>query len=196
MRVIGGTARGTKLQSPKGTEVRPMLDRVKEALFNILSDRMSGAEVLDLFSGTGSLGIEALSRGAEHVVFVERDRACVESIERNLEHVRFVDRADVIRFDVPRSLGRIQRLGRAFDVGLIDPPYRMTATASAMQPLERMLESTAGQGLFLPNAVLVVHHGRRVFTILPELPFEICDERWYGTSGLAFLRYEGDSHGR
>ncbi|NOZ20471.1 MAG: 16S rRNA (guanine(966)-N(2))-methyltransferase RsmD, partial [Planctomycetes bacterium] len=143
MRVIGGTARGTKLQSPKGNEVRPMLDRVKEALFNILSDRIPGVEVLDLFSGTGSLGIEALSRGAEHVVFVERDRTCVEFIERNLEHTRFCDRADIIRYDALRSLPRVKKLERTFDVALIDPPYKMTATPAAMAPLEGMLGAMA-----------------------------------------------------
>ncbi|MEW6355613.1 MAG: 16S rRNA (guanine(966)-N(2))-methyltransferase RsmD [Planctomycetota bacterium] len=188
MRVIGGAARGMKLHSPKGTEVRPMLDRVKEALFNILADRFAGASVLDLFAGTGSLGIEALSRGAEHVVFVERDRVCVESIERNLEHTRFQDRADIIRHDALRSLPRIQKLERAFDIVFIDPPYAMTATQAAMQPLERTLKAMDEKDLFAPEAVLMIHHGRRVFVLSPDLPFEIFDERWYGTSGLALLR--------
>jgi len=188
MRVIGGTARGARLQSPKGTEVRPMLDRVKEALFNILSDRLPDADVLDLFSGTGSLGIEALSRGAKHAVFVESDRRCADCIDQNLGHTRFAERARIIRCSVLRSVPALTKLGRRFDLVLVDPPYKMTGSTSAQKPLEAMLERAAQEDLFSADAVLMIHHGRRMFAVSPPLPFEIFDERWYGQSGLAFLR--------
>ncbi len=120
MRVISGTARGTVLKTPNGMLTRPTADRVKEALFSILQFELPGAVVLDLFGGTGQLGIEALSRGAKRAVFVdERDDAC-KLISENLKRTKFTERATVCRSDYAAYL---KKCSEKFDIILLDPPY-------------------------------------------------------------------------
>ncbi len=126
MRIIAGTARGTRLAAvPRG--VRPTSDRVRESVFNSLGQFFDG-EVLDLYAGTGSLGIEALSRGAELAVFVEKDRRALAAIRENLRRTRFSDRAEVIAGDVGTVLDRMLTDGRQFNLIFADPPYRIAAT--------------------------------------------------------------------
>ena len=120
MRVISGKARGTALLAPKGELTRPTTDRVKEALFSIIQFDLPGAEVLDLFGGTGQLGIEALSRGAKHAVFVDfREDAC-KLIKENLKRTKFEESASVVRSDYLQYLGRCKD---RFDIIFLDPPY-------------------------------------------------------------------------
>ncbi len=120
MRVISGTARGTVLKTPDGMLTRPTADRVKEALFSILQFELPGAVVLDLFGGTGQLGIEALSRGAKRAVFVdERDDAC-RLISENLKRTKFAEQATVCRSDYAAYL---KKCSEKFDIILLDPPY-------------------------------------------------------------------------
>jgi 16S rRNA (guanine966-N2)-methyltransferase len=121
MRVIAGEARGRRLVAPPGYDVRPTSDRVREATFNALwsMGAIEGATVLDLFAGTGALGIEAISRGARHVTFVERDRAARAAIEENLERCGFADRATVIPGDALTLVRSIEPV----DLALLDPPY-------------------------------------------------------------------------
>lgn len=122
MRVIAGTAKGRRLVAPPGEQVRPTADRVKEALFSILHVDVIGSSVLDLFAGSGALGIEALSRGAAHVTFVERARKALDALTTNLDEVGFGDRADVVRTSVASALaGPVP--GAPFDLVLLDPPY-------------------------------------------------------------------------
>ncbi len=126
MRIIAGTARGTRLAAvPKG--VRPTSDRVRESVFNSLGQFFDG-EVLDLYAGTGALGIEALSRGAERAVFVERDRRALAAIRENLRRTRLPDRAEVVAGDVRRALDRMLTDGRVFNLIFADPPYRIAKT--------------------------------------------------------------------
>jgi pantetheine-phosphate adenylyltransferase len=126
LRIIAGTARGTRLAAvPRG--VRPTSDRVRESVFNSLGQFFDG-DVLDLYAGTGSLGIEALSRGAELAVFVEKDRRALAAIRENLRRTRFSDRAEVIAGDVGRVLDRMLTDGRQFNLIFADPPYRIAAT--------------------------------------------------------------------
>lgn len=122
MRVVAGTARGRRLTSPTGRSVRPTSDRVREALFSMLASRadLEGLTVLDLFAGTGALGIEALSRGAAHATFVERDPAAVATVRANLVATGLGAAATVVRDDARRFVGRP---GAAFDVAFCDPPY-------------------------------------------------------------------------
>ena len=135
MRVVAGSARGRKIIAPPGLSVRPTLDRVRQAIFNALDARgaVDGARVIDIFAGSGALGIEALSRGAVHATFVEHDRASLACIKENLEHLGFNDRATIVRSDVVAwSAWRIPDA----DLVLIDPPY----TFSGWGPLlERVL---------------------------------------------------------
>lgn len=120
MRVITGTARGRKLETLEGEAVRPTTDRVKEALFSIIQFQLEGRRVLDLFAGSGQLGIEALSRGAAEAVFVDSSRAAVETVKRNLSHVQLAEKAQVVFTDSNTFLANSQQ---PFDIALLDPPY-------------------------------------------------------------------------
>ena len=126
MRVIAGTARGTRL-APVPRGVRPTSDRVRESVFNALGQFFEG-DVLDLYAGTGSLGIEALSRGSDRAAFVEKDRRALASIRENLRRTRLQDRAEVVAGDVGRVLDRMLTDGRQFNLIFADPPYRIAAT--------------------------------------------------------------------
>lgn len=128
MRVVGGTARGRTLVAPPGSRTRPTSDRVREAIFNALYSRggVEGATVADLFAGSGALGIEALSRGAVHATFVDRDRSARHAIRRNLDACGFGDRATVVSAPVERWLGGLGDEAR-FDVVFCDPPYAFEA---------------------------------------------------------------------
>lgn len=122
MRVIAGSARRCILQTPAGFDVRPTADRVKEALFASLGDRVAGSRFLDLFGGTGAIGIEALSRGAERAVFVDISPACVKLIERNLIRTKLIDKSIIINDDALRALRNLSGKIK-FDIAFLDPPY-------------------------------------------------------------------------
>ena len=130
MRIIAGTLKGRRLRTPAWDGLRPTSDRLRETLFNILADRIAGASVLDGYAGTGAVGIEALSRGASGVVFVERDRRAAALIGENLRHCGVSDGYDIIRADI----GRVNRPDGSppFDVIVLDPPY---AEADLLAPL-------------------------------------------------------------
>src|SRR5947208_1570068 len=122
MRIIAGTNRGRRLVTPKGLDTRPTGDRVREAAFNLIGP-LDGATVLDVFAGSGAMGLEALSRGAAGVVFVESDRAATHAIEQNLDKLRL--RGTVLREDALRALRSEAQAGRRYDLVLVDPPYEM-----------------------------------------------------------------------
>ncbi|MGP3777747.1 16S rRNA (guanine(966)-N(2))-methyltransferase RsmD [Halanaerobium saccharolyticum] len=130
MRIIAGRAGGLKLKSLKGREVRPTLDRVKESMFNIIAFYLPGAEVLDLFSGFGSLGIEALSRGAEKADFVEIKKSHLKIIEDNLKKAKLYDQAELFNQDVYQYL---KSCSRKYDLIFMDPPYEKDMTAEAVK---------------------------------------------------------------
>ncbi len=157
MRIIAGTHRGRPILGPEDARTtRPITDRVKQSLFDRLAaaDRIEGAHVLDLFSGTGSMGLECLSRGAEHVTFVERDRSALERLKRNLATLRHVEQATVVNFD---ALGQsVIDIGRRRPYSLVfcDPPYQMTERetdrARVEKQIARLAEAcTAGAVLIL-----------------------------------------------
>ncbi|HLW48771.1 MAG TPA: 16S rRNA (guanine(966)-N(2))-methyltransferase RsmD [bacterium] len=145
MRITAGRAKGTHLRGPR-TGVRPTADRVKDALFNSLAPRLAGARVLDLFAGTGALGIEALSRGAIRAVFVERDARAAAAIRANLAAARFQESAEVRRGGVEAEIAALERDAAEFDLIVLDPPYGQDLTARTLRRLaaSRVL---AGGGL-------------------------------------------------
>ncbi len=150
MRVIAGTLKGRRLDAPDWPGLRPTSDKLRETLFNVLAPRIDGARVLDGYAGTGAVGIEALSRGAAHVTFVERDARAVGLIEANLRRCAVSDRYAIIREGfgtVPPRLG-----GHPFDIVFLDPPYGPTELASAL---------AAAAALVAPGGVLVIEHARR-----------------------------------
>ncbi|MBP0977996.1 MAG: 16S rRNA (guanine(966)-N(2))-methyltransferase RsmD [Oscillospiraceae bacterium] len=138
MRIIAGTARGRKLRTLEGSDVRPTTDKVKEAMFSAVQFQIPGATVLDLFGGSGQLGIEALSRGAEKVVFVDKSKASVNIITENIETAEFTDKSRVVFMD---SLDFLKSDRTMYDLAFLDPPYNMGILEKALPLLaERMNE--------------------------------------------------------
>src|SRR6266581_4804578 len=125
MRIIAGTRRGHTIHAPKGLDTRPTSDRVRESVFNIVAPWVEGARVLDLYAGSGAMGLEALSRGAASAVFVESDPGAVRAIERNLDKLRLTG-ATVVRLAATTALAQESAASRKYDLVLIDPPYAMT----------------------------------------------------------------------
>ena len=167
MRIIAGSRKGHTLFAPRGQETRPTSDRVRENVFNILGP-VDGAIVLDLYAGSGAMGLEAMSRGAARVVFVESDADAVHAIERNLDKLRL--RATVLRRDAIAALGSEASAGRKYDLVLVDPPY---AVYPDLEPqLARYLPSVLAE-----NGVLVVETEAR-FEL--ELPLAQRTSRKYG----------------
>ncbi len=123
MRVIAGTAKGRRLIAPEGLDTRPVTSKIKEALFNIWQMEIAGADFLDLFAGSGSIGIEAMSRGAKRVVFVEKDWRAVNAIKQNLSTCKFQEGCRVYRDDVFRRIERLKEDGDMFDIIYLDPPF-------------------------------------------------------------------------
>jgi len=183
MQVIAGELRGRRLHAPRGRAVRPTLGRVREAVFSILGARAAGPRVLDLYAGTGALGIEALSRGAEQTTFVERSRNHIELLRRNLEELGVAGRAEVRQGEVDRALVRLETEGRRYDLVLADPPYGRGLAESLLTRL--------GAGAILDEeAVVFVECGKG--EALPERAGVLArmTERVYGETKAAFYRVE------
>ncbi|MGA8532999.1 MAG: 16S rRNA (guanine(966)-N(2))-methyltransferase RsmD [Candidatus Tumulicola sp.] len=175
-RITSGSLGSRKLRSPKGTNLRPTPGRVKESLFSILADRLSGARVLDLFAGTGAIGFEAASRGAARVVAVESHRETAAGITEAARNFGVDDVLTVFAAPAERALYRLEG---PFDIVYLDPPY---ANAVPMQIFGLLRE----RGLLAPNALVVYEHAAR--TILPEIPgYRSVREEVYGDVALAFL---------
>ena len=187
MRVIAGTAKGRKLRVPAGLHVRPSGARLRESAFGILEHRgaIDGARVLDLFAGTGALGIEALSRGATSLVAVEQDRAVAKLLQANVEHAGFADRTRVVVQPAERAVAQLPD-GEAFDLVLVYPPYR----EGLAQPV---LERLAERGLVTPDGLVLVEHARVESLAWPET-WELELERRFGDSTITLLRAAQPDH--
>jgi 16S rRNA (guanine966-N2)-methyltransferase len=136
VRIIAGSAKGLRLQVAKSAELRPTGDRQRETLFNVIRDRVEGATVLDLFAGTGALGVEALSRGADTCVFVEHDRGTAQVLRSNLEHCRLQPKGRVITADWHAGIRRLSGESMSFDLLLADPPWASDAVHEWLTELE------------------------------------------------------------
>jgi 16S rRNA (guanine966-N2)-methyltransferase len=176
MRVIAGEARSTRLVSPKGATVRPTSDAVREALFSSLGDAVVDARFLDLYAGTGAVGIEALSRGAAFCVFVERDRRCVQAIRANLGNTRLSDRAVVVPRDAKQAVEQVLTEHGPFGIVFLDPPYD---DASAARVAEAAL---SGRVVAAPGLLILQHSRKAPFQGLPEPQ----RTRRYGETVLSF----------
>jgi len=181
MRIIAGTLRHRKLVAPPGSATRPTTDRVREALFSILGD-LRGLTVLDCYAGTGALGLEALSRGADRAIFIEPARDAARAIEDNISTLGLRERATLVRSNVERAHGALTPLG-PFDLVLSDPPWAIAGEAA-----RTVLSTTAG--LLQPGALLVLGHRAREPVELPEsTSLALEQRRRWGDSGLSFFRY-------
>lgn len=182
MRIISGKLGGRKLFSLSGQSIRPTSDRVREAVFNILAEQVAAATVLDLFAGTGALGIEAASRGARRVVSIENSHAAIRTIQKNVRHLDLKAALRIIKWDITRNLDCIRTNDPVYDLVFMDPPYERGLVGKA-------LDNLCASRSVKPGALLVVEHSRR-----EELPaekdfVEITDQRKYGKTLVSFLTY-------
>ena len=187
MRITGGSCRGRVLKTLSGKEIRPTSDKVREALFNILGPRAAGAAVLDLFAGSGSLGLEALSRGAERATFVEKDRRALAVIRQNVEKLNFEDRGRLERFDVLSGSTRLRRLDGPFDIVFLDPPYQLTKTVDRGSRLGNLLGTLWTDRIIAEDGIAVLEHDRRSSVSTEWEHFEVSDTRTWGDTSVSFL---------
>lgn len=189
MRVIAGIARGRQLKAPPGMKTRPITDRIKESLFNIITPGIEGSMMLDLFAGSGSVGIEALSRGAERVTFVDNDREAVKTIKINLEKCRFSEYSEVLFRDVFRAIELLQRRGLFFDYIYIDPPF---TRENIFHPV---LNALAEAGLLQEKGYIIIRAPRKME--LPRMLEGLGRYRLnhYGESSLHFYRHNKEVQG-
>jgi 16S rRNA (guanine966-N2)-methyltransferase len=183
VRVISGQAKGHPLKAVPGSNTRPTTDKVKEALFSIIGPYFNEERVLDLFAGTGGLGIEALSRGAASAVFIDQSPQSIEIIRSNLESTRLVDRSEVYRNDARRALKLLQRAGKPFDLIFLDPPY-------AVKDCDDLLKDMASRGLVENGAIAVVEHHPHVVYAEVIDGFQRTRYVTYGEIALSVYRYE------
>lgn len=181
IRIIGGKLKGKRLFGVKDDRVRPTTDRHRESIFNILSSQIVDAKILDLFAGTGAMGLEALSRGAEQSVFVDISRNCCDVISRNVQSCHLDNVSEIIRCDILKSLNHINH--KRFDLVFMDPPYDHNAVMPALQNLYKTRCLNAG-------AVVVIEHVADDFfaTILPRY-YSLCDQRKFGKTIVSFLKF-------
>ena len=183
MRIISGTSKGRKLVTPKRDSLRPTSDRVKESLFNILRGEIEGKVVLDLFAGTGNLGIEALSRGAKRVIFVEKGRQALRLIQTNLNQFGLADRSEILPKDVNRAIGILKQRGECFDLILMDPPYEKGL-------IQRTLMKLSTHPIYHADTILIVEHNRR--ESLPHIleGWNLIRQQKIGDTLLSFLTFQ------
>jgi 16S rRNA (guanine(966)-N(2))-methyltransferase RsmD len=178
MRVTGGIGRGRRLKVPAGDRVRPTSDKVKQALFNILGESVEDAVFLDLFAGAGGIGIEALSRGAGRVVFVDASRDSLTAVRHNIGDMGLEARAEVI-FSKAETF--LRKPSGPYDVIFLDPPY--------VRDLNPLLELIAGSGLLKPEAVVVAEHYKKQPSPERAANLALYREAVYGDTVLAFYKY-------
>ena len=182
MRVIAGSARGRRLKELQGMDTRPTTDKVKESMFNIIQFEVEGRKVLDLFGGTGQLGIEALSRGASHCTFVEMRRDAVTLMRDNLKTTEFTDQSRIVQGD---ALAFLSSCREKFDVILLDPPYHTDL-------LERCMEAIVMFDILSEHGIMVCESpAERQLPEMPETYFEVPRSYRYGKIKLTVFRRKG-----
>jgi 16S rRNA (guanine966-N2)-methyltransferase len=177
LRVVSGSARGRRLDAPAGVATRPTSDRVREATFNALAslDALVDATVIDLFAGSGALGIEGLSRGARSAVFVDRDRGAITAIRTNLDHTGLADRAEILATTAERAVATAASEGSRFDLALLDPPYAYDGWDALLGALPALL----------PDGLVVVESDHEV----PMPPdWRAVRQRRYGATVVGIFR--------
>lgn len=178
MRVIAGTARSLPLKTIEGLDTRPTTDRIKETLFNMLMPDVPNSKFLDLFSGSGAIGIEALSRGAKECVFVENNPAAIKCINSNLKFTKLDDKASVMRYDAVGYIAGLKNID--FDVIFMDPPYH--------NELEKNVMTVLSEKTFVADTLIVIEAAlEEDFSYLQDLGFTIIKEKKYKTNKHVFV---------
>lgn len=179
MRVITGVYKGRRLDSIEGMDIRPTSDMVKESLFNILSSEIIESDFLDLFGGTGGVGIEAVSRGAKSVVFIDNSIKSIKVLRKNLESLNIKDNVEVFNTDYLTAINKLHRNGRLFDIIFIDPPYR---TGIAQRALEKLCDDP----ILKNSGIIIVEHDTK--DQMPEKVgnIKMYRDKRYGNTKLSF----------
>ena len=182
MRIISGKARGTKLYTLEGTATRPTLDRVKESLFNIIQNDIEEATILDLFSGSGAIGLEFLSRGAKRAVLCDNSKDAIKIIKQNVQKTHFEEIAEIYNIEFTKLIEKLQN--QKFDIIYIDPPY---ATDFIKISIEKIIEYK----LVNENTKIIVETDdeTRILKQIEKMDVEITDKRKYGRATIIFLKY-------
>ncbi len=178
MRVISGRCRGTHLEAPEGMNTRPTTDRIKETLFNMIAFDIPECEFLDLFSGSGAMAIEALSRGGKRAVLVEKDTKALACIEQNLEKTRLKAEAKVVACVVFEAFKRLE--GEQFDIFFMDPPY-------ALENIQTVLEILAKKKFLKEDGYIILERSTKTIVKLPQ-NLVLWKEKQYRTTTLSFIR--------
>lgn len=183
MRIISGDLKGRKLQSVPGLATRPTSDRVREALFSILGSQTKGAIVLDLFAGTGALGIEALSRGGHQAVFIDRSTRALAILRQNLNHCKLAAASRVIQWDISKNLNCLKAVKHTFNLVFMDPPYGQKLVFAALIHL-------SGSQCLDKHAIIVAEHEPHTAIDLTDTHLVLTDNRRYGQTALSFFSFQ------
>ena len=181
MRIISGKARGTKLYTLEGTNTRPTLDRVKESIFNIIQNEIEDATVLDLFAGSGAIGLECLSRGAKKAVLCDKSKEAIQIIKRNIEKTHMEEKAQIINADYENCLEKLKN--EQFDIIYIDPPY---VTKYILKSIEKII----AQGNLKKEGIMILETDdeQRILREIESEEVRIVDKRKYGRATIIFLK--------
>ncbi|MCT4594887.1 MAG: 16S rRNA (guanine(966)-N(2))-methyltransferase RsmD [Anaeromicrobium sp.] len=183
LRVISGRAKGRRLNSPKGTNTRPTTDRVKESVFSIINFYIRDSKVLDLFAGTGALGIEAISRGAEYGVFVDNDKNSIEVIKENLENLGFQRESSVLYCDVDAAISNLSSKGEVFHIIFMDPPYLKGF-------IEPSLEKIYDSNILSDDGIVLIEHDLKDILSENIAGFYKYKEKKYGNTLISIYKKE------
>ncbi|MBW2738057.1 MAG: 16S rRNA (guanine(966)-N(2))-methyltransferase RsmD [Deltaproteobacteria bacterium] len=181
MRIIGGALRGKKLYTIPGILIRPTADRLRESIFNILAYLVKEAVVLDLFAGTGALGIEALSRGADSAVFIDNNKKALSVVKRNIQSCAVDSRSQIIRWNIVKNLNCIKSMGSKFDLVFMDPPYNNGLIKSTLINLY-------DSGSLGKDVCIIVEHTPFEPVLEDCKQFELRDQRKYGKTLISFIK--------
>lgn len=185
LRIVSGTCKGRALKAAPGTTTRPTTDKVKEAIFNMIGPYFSGGIGLDLFAGSGGLGLEGISRGLDQVIFVDRDSKAIQTIRKNIEICQFQSQAEVYRNDATRALNAILKRELTFNVIFLDPPYKL-------QQLTSLISIIDDQNLLEQNGSIVAEHAEEI--TLPEKIGSLTKTKYekYGITAVSIYRHLSD----
>ena len=180
MRIISGKARGTKLYTLEGLNTRPTLDRVKESIFNIIQNEIQGANVLDLFAGSGAIGLEFVSRGAQSVILCDKSKDAIEIIKKNIEKTHMEESAQVVNMDFKMCLEKIK--DQKFDIIYLDPPYE---TNYIIESLEKIIKLD----IIKEKSLIIIETDdeERIEKEIENIKVKIVDKRKYGRATIIFL---------
>lgn len=180
MRIISGKARGTKLYTLEGENTRPTLDRVKESIFNIIQNDIFDSVFLDLFSGSGAIGLEAVSRGAQKAILCDKSKEAINIIKKNIEKTHFTEQIELYNLDFEECL---KRQKENIDIIYIDPPYQTNYIQKSLQILQNSQFITEQTKI-----ILETDNEERVLEEIKDLKFEVIDKRKYGIAHIIFLQ--------